>query len=69
MLTYYEVAENGDYISVTPLTASVTITTGKKFHNSSINTEITESEFHGETTHALAEFWNGVSGLMLSKVL
>lgn len=69
MLTYYEVSENGDYIAITPLTASVTITAGKRFHNSSINTEITEREFLSETLEALNGFWDGISGLMTSKVL
>lgn len=55
-LTYYEVAENGQYISITPLISQTTVTAGIDFRKTSTETEITEAEFKTETTGAMHDF-------------
>jgi hypothetical protein len=62
-LTYYEVSENGDYISVTPLISQTTVSAGNDFRKTDIETEITQAEFQSETTKALIFFWDRILGL------
>lgn len=57
-LTYFEVFENGSYISITPLISQTTVTAGYGFHKSSTETEITELEFRCETNEPMQRFIN-----------
>lgn len=56
-LTYYEVSENGDYISVTPLISQTTVSAGSDFRKTDTETEITQAQFQLETSEALTFFW------------
>jgi len=68
-LTYYEVSENGDYISVTPLISQTTVSAGNDFRKTDTETEITQAEFNAETITALDRFWSIAGQLIVSKIL
>lgn len=57
-LTYYEVFENGNYTSITPLISQTTVTVGNGFRPTSTETEITEFEFRCETNEPMHRFLN-----------